>query len=128
MEQSIDGATLMHEVMILARWMARMRLKAEWKSQGRKVQYIEAREITEASRAYLVLHRNELMKEAWEHPYAKQVRHQEHMRLARKAVIAEIRDKGRKVKSIAPAELEKLIQSYLREHPWENAIREIGCV
>jgi hypothetical protein len=48
--------------------------------------------------------------------------------LARKAVIAEIREKGRKVNSIDPAELQRLIQSYLQEHPWENVIREIGCV
>jgi hypothetical protein len=49
------------------------------------------------------------------------------MRLARKAVIAEIREKGRKVNSIEPSELNRLIQSYLKEHPWEGVIKEIGC-
>ena len=54
-------------------------------------------------------------------------RHQERMRLARKAVIAEIRDKGRRVNSIAPEELNRLIESYLKDHRWEFAIKEFGC-
>jgi hypothetical protein len=57
----------------LARWLARKAVKAEWRAQGRKVQYIDASEITEASNIYLTLHRNELLKEAWEHPYTKQL-------------------------------------------------------
>jgi hypothetical protein len=118
----------MREVMILARWLARKAVKAEWKAQGRKVQYIDASEITEASNVYLVLHRNELMKEAWEHPYAKRVRGQQRMRLARKAVIAEIRDRGGRVNSIAPEELQRLIQGYLKDHRWECALTERGCV
>jgi hypothetical protein len=41
------------------------------------------------------------------------------MRMARKAVIAEIRHNGRKVNSIAPEELGRLIGEYLKEHPEE---------
>ena len=108
--------------MALARWLGRVGMKAEWKAQGRNPQYADASDVA----AYFFHHREELLKEAWEHPIAKEYRRKERMKLAKKAVIAEIKDKGRKVKSIAPAELEKLIQSYLREHPWENAIREIG--
>jgi hypothetical protein len=67
-----------------------------------------------------------LIKEAWEHPIAQEYRHKERMRLARKAVIAEIRKRGGKVKSIAPEELRKLVEAYLKEHPWEG-VREIGC-
>jgi hypothetical protein len=44
------------------------------------------------------------------------------MTLARKAVIAEIRDRGGKVNSIAPAELKKLVKAYMEEHPWEGSI------
>jgi metal-responsive CopG/Arc/MetJ family transcriptional regulator len=77
--------------------------------------------------AYFVEHRNELIREAWEHPVAQQYRQQERMRLARKALVAAIREKGQRVNSIAPEELNKLIQSYLKDHRWECAIREIGC-
>jgi hypothetical protein len=49
------------------------------------------------------------------------------MRLARKAVIAEIREKGRRVNSIAPAELRKLVGTYLEEHPEENVLVEKVC-
>jgi hypothetical protein len=41
----------------LARWLARKAVTAEWRAQGRKVQYINASEITEASNIYLILHR-----------------------------------------------------------------------
>jgi len=41
------------QLMSLARWLARKAVTAEWRAEGRKVQYIEAREITEASNAYL---------------------------------------------------------------------------
>jgi hypothetical protein len=110
--------------MALARWLGRVGMRAEWKAQGRNPQYADASDIA----AYFFNHREELMKEAWDHPIAKEYRRKERMKLARKAVIAEIREKGRKVNSIDPAELQRLIQSYLREHPWENVIREIGCV
>jgi hypothetical protein len=58
-------------VMTLARWLASKAVKAEWKSRGRKPEHIEPSEIT----AYFVLHRNELLKEAWEHPVAQRYRH-----------------------------------------------------
>jgi hypothetical protein len=113
----------MQPYMALARWLGRKAFRAEWKSMGRNPQCADASVIA----AYFVEHRNELMKEAWEHPVAQQYRHKERMKLARKAVVAEIRDRGGKVRSIAPAELNRLIESYLKEHPWENVIREIGC-
>jgi hypothetical protein len=87
-------------VMTLARWLARKAVKAEWKAMGRRPECADASVIA----AYFVLHRNELLKEAWEHPVAQQYRHQEPMRLARRAVIAEIREKGRKMNSIEPGE------------------------
>jgi hypothetical protein len=49
------------------------------------------------------------------------------MKFARKAVIAEIREKGRRVNSIAPEELNKLIKAYLEDHRWECALTERGC-
>jgi hypothetical protein len=107
----------------LARYLARTALTAEWKSRGRKPVDIEPSEFAD----YFTEHRKELLKKAWEHPVALKYRHKERMRLARKAVIAEIREKGRRVNSIAPEELNKLIKAYLEEHRWESAIREIGC-
>jgi hypothetical protein len=112
------------QLMTLARWLAQKAVKSEWKAEGRKVQYIPASEITAAAAIYLLRHRTKLMKEAWEHPVAVRRRQQERMTLARKAVIAEIRDKGRKVSSIAPAELQRLIEAYVEEHP---ELRECGC-
>jgi len=94
---------------------------------GRKPEYAEVSELAAATNVYFVKHM-ELLSEARAHPVAIQYRHQERMRLARKAVIAEIRDKGRRVNSIAPEELKRLIQSYLKEHPWEGVIKEFGCV
>jgi hypothetical protein len=114
------GATPMRVVMTLARWLASKAVKAEWKATGRRPEYVEPTEIA----AYFTEHRNELLREAWEHPVAQEYRHKERMKLARKAVIAEIRDRGRKVNSIEPAELNKLIQSYMKEHRWEFAIEE----
>jgi hypothetical protein len=67
------------------------------------------------------------MKEARAHPVTVQYRQQEGMRLARKAVIAEIRERGQKVNSIAPEELQRLIEAYLKEHPGENPFMTIGC-
>jgi hypothetical protein len=108
-------------VMTLARWIASKAVKAEWKSSGRKPEHMEPSEFA----AYFMEHREELIREARNHPVAQQYRHREQMRLARKAVIAEIREKGRRVNSIAPDELNKLIKAYRR---WESVIREIGCV
>jgi hypothetical protein len=113
----------MQPYMALARWLGRVGMKAEWKAQGRNPQYADASDVA----AYFFHHREELLKEAWEHPVAKEYRQRERMKLAKKAVIAEIKDKGRKVKSIAPEELEKLIQSYLKDHQWEGALVEKVC-
>ena len=77
-----------------------------------------------ATRAYLALRRNELMKEAWKHPVSIRHRQQERMTLARKAVISAIRQRGQRVNSIAPAELQKLIEAYVEEH---LELRECGC-
>jgi hypothetical protein len=112
------------EVMILARWLAGKAVKAEWKAMGRNA---EASEIAAAANVYFVLHRKELLSEARAHPVAIHYRQQERMRLARKAVIAEIRDRGGRVNSIEPSELKRLIGAYLKEHPEEGVIREIGC-
>jgi len=123
-----DQSRMAMHLLTLARWLAEKAVKTEWRAQGRTVKYIEVRELRKASKALMALRRNKLMKEAWEHPYTKQLRKQQRMSLARKAVIAEIRDKGRKVNSIAPDELGKLIEAYLEAHPEVNAhLRELGC-
>jgi hypothetical protein len=120
-----DGARLMitNQVMILARWLARKAVKAEWKAKGRKP---ELSEIADATNVYFMEHRNELLEEAWDHPVAKEYRQKERMRLARKAVIAEIRERGGRVNSIEPAEIRRLVEAYLREHSWEGCI-VTGC-
>jgi hypothetical protein len=115
-------------VLIMARWLARKAVRAEWKAMGRQLQYADASELAAASNVYFIEHREELLKEARNHPVAQHYRHREQMRLARKAVIAEIREKGRRVNSIAPDELNKLIKAYLEDRRWESVIREIGCV
>jgi vacuolar-type H+-ATPase subunit C/Vma6 len=88
---------------------------------------VEFSEIARATNVYFMEHRRELIEEAWEHPVAQEYRHQERMRLARKAVISEIRDKGRKVSSIEPAEIRKLIDAYVKDHPEENVIKTFVC-
>ena len=98
------------QLMTLARWLARKAVKAEWKSQGRNPKIGEP---AAAANVYFIKHREELLSEARAHPVTIQFRQQKQMRLARKAVIAEIRDKGRKVSSIAPEELRRLIEAYL---------------
>jgi hypothetical protein len=108
----------------LIRWLARKAVTAEWKAQGRTVRYADARKITDASNIYLLTHKDQLMK----HPAVVQYRERRRLKLARKAVIAEIRDKGRKVNSIEPSELKKLIESYLEEHPEENVFGTIVCL
>ena len=111
----------------LVRWLARKVVRAEWKAMGRRPEYAEVSELAAATNVYFIEHREELLNEARAHPVAIHYRHQERMRLARKAVIAEIRDKGRRVNSIAPEELNRLIESYLKDHRWEFAIKEFGC-
>ncbi|SRR6266487_4877136 len=112
----------------LVRWLARKAVKAEWKAMGRRPEYAKVSELAAATNVYFIEHREEWLNEARAHPVAIHYRHQERMRLARKAVIAEIRERGGKVNSIAPEELKRLIQSYLKEHPWEGVIKEFGCV
>jgi hypothetical protein len=113
----------MHLITI-ARWLARKAVKEEWKAQGRKVQYIDIRELTQATNTYLVSHRKELLREAWKHPVVVRHRQQQGQRLAQRAVIEAIRQKGQRVNSIAPDELQKLIADYVDEHP---ELRECGC-
>jgi hypothetical protein len=108
----------------LARWLASKSVKAQWKAQGRKP---KIGEIDDATRVYYVEHENELLSEAWEHPAAKEWRQKERMKLARKAVIAEIRDRRGKVSSIEPAELRRLIDAYLKDHPEEYTLKTFIC-
>jgi hypothetical protein len=107
----------MRPYMALARWLGRMALRAEWKASGRNPQYADAGDIAD----YFFNHRAELLKEAWDHPVAKEYRRKERMKLAKKAVVAEIKHKGRRVRSIDPIELNRLIDAYLKDHPWEGA-------
>jgi hypothetical protein len=110
----------MQALITIARYLAKRAVKAEWKAEGRKVQYIQAREITAASNQYLREHKAELLREAWKHP----VVHKERQRLAQRAVIEAIRKKGQRVNSIAPEELQRIIADYVDEHP---ELRECGC-
>ena len=86
----------------LVRWLARKAVKAEWKAMGRRPEYAKVSELAAATNVYFIEHREEWLNEARAHPVAIHYRHQERMRLARKAVIAEIRERGGKVNSIAP--------------------------
>jgi hypothetical protein len=114
----------MQALITIARYLAKRAVKTEWKAQGRKVQYIEAREITKASDLYLLRHKAELIKEAWKHPVVVRHRQQQRQRLAQRVVIEAIRQKGQRVNSIAPEELQKLIEAYVEDHP---ELRECGC-
>ena len=96
-------------LLTFARWLARKDRKAP------RTAVPTAQEIED----YLIL--VELMKEAWEEQSSRKPGR---MSLARKAVIAEIRDKGRKVSSIAPEEIQRLTVAYLREHLEESAGHE----
>jgi hypothetical protein len=113
-----------HRLIVLARYLAKRAVKAEWRAQGRKVQYINVSEITAASNLYLLTHRTELMKQAWEHPASVRHRQQQGQRLAQRAVIAAIREKGQTVSSIAQSDLERMIAAYVEDHP---ELRECGC-
>jgi hypothetical protein len=114
----------MQALITIARYLAKRAVKADGKPQGRKVQYIDIREITAATNLYLGEHKAELMKEAWKHPALVRHRQEQRQRLAQRAVIAAIREKGKRVNSIAPAEIRKLIEAYVAEHP---ELRECGC-
>jgi len=123
----LNGATPMnaaHLIMALARWTARKRIEQQVRAMGVRPQQVELREIVAASNVYLMEHQEELIAQAEVHPAAIHHRHQERIRLARRAVIAEIREKGRRVNSIAPEELHSLIRSYLKDHPEENGAIE----
>jgi hypothetical protein len=113
----------MQVLITIARYLAKRAVKDEWRAQGRKVQYIDIREITAASSQYLREHKAELIKEAWAHPVVVRHRQQRGQRLAQRAVIAAIREKGQRVNSIAPNELQKLIADYVEDHP---ELRECG--
>jgi hypothetical protein len=75
----------------LAKWLARKAVKAEWKSMGRNPLHAEPSEIATATNVYFMEHWKELLNEAKEHPVAIHYRQQEQIKLARKAVIAEIK-------------------------------------
>jgi hypothetical protein len=105
--------TSMQQLITIARYLARKTVRAEWKAQGRKVQYINIRELTQASDLYLREHKAELMKQAWKHPAVVRHRQQQRQRLAQRAVISAIGQKGQRVNSIAPSELQKLIAAYV---------------
>jgi hypothetical protein len=104
--------------MTLARWIASKSIRAQWKASGRKPGITE---IAKATNVYFLEHEKELIKEAWEHPVALVYRRKDRMKLAKKAVIREIREKGRRVNSIAPEDLQKLLEAYLKEYP-EDAV------
>ena len=110
-------------VVTLARWLASKAVKAERKATGRKVEFSE---VADATAAYFREHQQQLLEEAWDHPVAKEYRHRERMKLARKAIIAEIRERGGKVSSIEPAEIRRLVAAYMEEHPFEGCIVH-GC-
>ena len=114
-----------HLITALARWTARKRIEAGLRAKGRSPQSVELAEITKATNVYFMQHKRELMAKAEAHPVAIEHRHQERVRLARKAIIAEIRGKGRRVNSIAPEELHALIRAYVAEHPKESAIEDM---
>jgi hypothetical protein len=115
----------MHRIVItLARWIASKTVKAQWKARGRKP---GIGEISKATWVYFLEHENELLSEAWEHPGAKEWRQKERVKLARKAIIAEIRDKRGRVNSIDPEELRRLIDAYLKDHPEEYTLKTFIC-
>jgi hypothetical protein len=111
-------------VVTLAKWLANKSVKAQWKAQGRNP---KIGEISRATNVYFTEHEKELIREAWEHPVAIEYRHKERMRLARKAVIREIREKGRRVNSIAPEDLQKLLEAYLKEYPEDAVVKTFVC-
>ena len=51
-------------VMTEAHRLARRAIKAQWRAQGRKVPWVEHSELVRAARAYLDLHRAELINQA----------------------------------------------------------------
>ena len=103
-------------VVTLARWIANKTVKAQWEAQGRKP---KIGELSKASNVYFTENIEDLIAEAWEHPAAKEWRRKERMRLARKAVEAEI-SRGGKVSSIEPQEIRRLVDAYVKDHPEES--------
>jgi hypothetical protein len=112
------------QLITIARWLARKAVRAEWKAEGRKLNYIPVKELSTASIRYLREHRAELLREAWKHPALVRHRQQQGQRLVQRAVIEAIRQRGQRVNSIAPEEIRKLIEAYVAEHP---ELRECGC-
>jgi hypothetical protein len=51
-------------VMTEAKRLARNAIKAQWRAEGRKVPWVDPRELAEATRAYLDTHRAELISQA----------------------------------------------------------------
>jgi hypothetical protein len=52
------------DAITLARYLARKAIKAQWRAQGLKVHCIEARDLANATAAYLAEHRAELVAQA----------------------------------------------------------------
>jgi hypothetical protein len=55
-------------VITLARWLARKRIRTELRAMGHRLERIEARKLSEAANAYFIAYREELIAEAMEHP------------------------------------------------------------
>jgi hypothetical protein len=89
--------------------------------------HIPGIELARAANVYVMEHRAQLIEAATAHPATLHFQHQERLRLARRAVIAEIRENGRRVRSIEPSELRKLIEAYLRRHPEDNVVETKVC-
>jgi hypothetical protein len=51
-------------VMTESRRLARNAIKTQWRAQGRKVPWVDPRELAEATKAYLDAHRAELISQA----------------------------------------------------------------
>jgi hypothetical protein len=111
----------------MARWLARKKIKEKLRASGVRPDCIEPSEIAAATNVYFMKHRDELISEAQVHPVVIAIRQQEQIRLARKAVIAAIREKGQRVNSIAPEELHKLIKAYVKEHPEDRELPPKVC-
>jgi hypothetical protein len=62
---------MQHYVMTLGRWLASKAVKAEMKASGRKLEFSQ---VAEATNVYFMEHREELLREAREHPVAQHYR------------------------------------------------------
>jgi hypothetical protein len=112
------------QLMTLARWLAHKAVKEEWRAQGTKVQYIPISETRAAAKLYLWEHKAELLEQAATRyleqqqficgtPFETRAMQERWKRLVKEA----IRNKGGKVNSIAPGELQKLVTEYLAQNP-----------